>query len=150
MALLKLFLILIKLVRTAIMLILIAAILFIAYRGNQPMSVPGAPAGITYWQFMADRVEAAKEIKPARCGFGMFGFLILVGPFYSGLYTYVGIQPDSFLARVTQRDSSIPKGVAGAAWFQVPEIWWKVVERLSWSALTKQGPGCNFRAVKKP
>jgi hypothetical protein len=148
MILLKFLHILFNTLRIGSMIILIAAILFIAYRGNQPMSVPGAPAGITYWQFMADRIEAAKEIKPARCGYGMFSFLILVGPFYSGLYTYVGIRPDSFLARVTQRDSSIPNGVAGAAWHQVPEIWWKVVERLSWSALTKHGPGCRFRPVR--
>ena len=135
-------------VRTMIILFVIAAILFITYRGNQPMSLPQVPAGMSYWQFIEERIEAAKEVNPARCGYGMFSFLILVGPFYSALYTYVGIHPDSFLARVTQPDSSIPKGITGAAWYQVPEIWWKVVEKISWTALARPGPGCRFRPVR--
>lgn len=134
-------------VRTAIILLIISAIIFITYRGNQPMSLSQVPAGMTYWQFMADRIEAAKEVNPARCGYGMFSFLAVVGPFYSVLYTYVGIHPDSFLARVTQPDSSIPKNVAGTALYQVPETWWKVVERISWTALARSGPGCRFRPV---
>ena len=93
-------------------------------------------------------LDAAKEVRPGRCGYGMFGFLALAGPFYSMLYTYVGIHPDSFLAHVTQPDPSIPRGVAGAAWCQVPEIWWLVVEKLSWSALARPGPGCAPTAEK--
>jgi hypothetical protein len=97
---------------------------------------------------MRDRLEAANEVKPARCGIGMSSFLVLVGPFYSALYTYIGIHPDSFLARVSQPDPSIPKGVSGFAWDQVPEIWWKVVEKISWAALARSRPGCRFRPLK--
>ena len=133
--------------RIALIGIVAAAMMFVAYRGSQPMNLPQVPGGMSYWQFMRDRIDAAKEVRPGRCGYGMFGFLALAGPFYSVLYTYVGIHPDSFLAHVTQPDPSIPRGVTGAAWYQVPEIWWLVVEKLSWSALARPGPGCNFRAV---
>lgn len=145
---LKVFHFIFGIVRTALILLTISAIIFITNLGNQPMSLSQVPAGMSYWQFMGDRIEAAKEVKPARCGYGMFGFLVVVGPFYSALYTYVGIHPDSFLARVTQPDSSIPKNVAGVAWYQVPETWWKVVEKISWTALARPGPGCRFRPVK--
>lgn len=147
MIILKCFQILFTILRILIVLVVISVTIFIAYRGNQPMSLSTVPAGMTYWQFMEDRVEAAREIQPVRCGYGMFSFLILVGPFYSGLYTYVGMRPDSFLARVTQPDPGIPKDAAGASWYQTPEIWWKVVERISWSALARRGPGCRFRAI---
>jgi hypothetical protein len=39
--------------------------------------------------------------------------------------------------------------VAGAKWFEVPEIWWNVVEKLSWTMLGKPAAyGCQFRAVR--
>jgi hypothetical protein len=131
------------LLRTVVVLVVITTLLFIIHRGTQPMSLPQVPDRMSYWQFMGDRLEAAKEVKPARCGIGMFSFLVLVGPFYSALYTY-----DSFLARVSQPDPSIPKEASGSAWYQVPEIWWKVVEKISWTALALSGPGCRFRPVK--
>jgi hypothetical protein len=71
-------------------------------------------------------------------------------PFYSALYTYVGIHPDGFLAKVTMRDGNIPTDAAGASLAEVPEIWWKTVERLSWSALARRTPACNFRTVQTP
>ena len=148
MILLKTFDFLFGMLRTVVVLVVITTLLYIAYRGTQPMSLPQVPAGISYWQFMRDRLEAANEVKPARCGIGMFSFLVLVGPFYSVLYTYVGIHPVSFLARVSQPDPSIPKGVSGSTWDQVPEIWWKVVEKISWTALAHPGPGCRFRPVR--
>lgn len=135
-------------VSVLVILIMLATLLFIAYRGTQPMNLAQVPARMSYWQFMEDRIQAAKAVKPARFGYLMFGGLAMVGPAYSVLYTYVGIYPDSFLARVTLPDSSIPKGVKGAAWYQVPKIWWMVVEKLSWTALVRQGPGCNFRPIK--
>ena len=137
-----------KLVSLILIVTILGSLLWVAQRGGQPMDLPQIPAGITYWQFMADRVDAASEIQPARCGYGMFAFLLAAGPFYSVLYTYIGLYPDSFLAHVSQKDPNIPMGVAGAPWYQVPEIWWKIVEKLSWIALAKQGPGCNFRPVQ--
>ncbi|MBI4927571.1 MAG: hypothetical protein HY835_07385, partial [Anaerolineae bacterium] len=97
--------------------ILLAAILslvagcgFIAFKGNQPMTVPQAPQGITYFEFIQDRINAAKELKPS-CGVGMFASLAMLGPLYSALCTYVAIEPDSFLASVTAPDPDIPRGV---------------------------------------
>lgn len=137
-----------KLTWTVVVLLLCLALVFILYKGNQPMSVQAAPKGMTYFEFMADRAEAAKVVKPTQCGWGMFLSLGLLGPIYSALYTEIGLHPDGFWDRVSAPDSNIPKGVAGAKWHDVPHIWWKVVEHLSWTMLGKQrGAGCQFRPV---
>jgi hypothetical protein len=136
-----------KLISIALILAICFPLLFVAYKGNQPMQVVQAPDGMTYWQFMADRVDAAKAVRPSRCGWGMFLSLAAIGPLYSAVYTEVGIHPDGFLARVTAPDPDIPKGVENASWGQVPHIWWGVVERLSWTMLGKANPGCRFRPV---
>ncbi len=114
------------------------------------MSVPQTPKGMTYFEFMQDRIDAAKVVKPARCGIGMFASLAALGPFYSVLYTYVAVEPESFLARVTAPDPDIAKGAEGAGWNEVPGIWWKTVERLSWTMLRPTNTGCKFRAVAIP
>lgn len=124
------------------------SIVFVAYKGNQPMNVPQAPQGMTYWEFMSDRWDAAQTVQPSRCGWGMLGSLAVLGPIYSIVYTDVAVNPDGFLAKVTAPDPDIPKGVAGATWYEVPGVWWNVVERLSWTMLGKpQKYGCKFRAV---
>ncbi len=123
---------------------------YVTIRGSQPMSVPQVPAGITYWEFIQDRLDAAKEVTPARCGAGKLVFFAVITSFYSALYTHVGIHPDGFLAKVTMRDGNIPTGVAGAGIAEVPAIWWKTVERLSWSALARRTPACNFRPIHVP
>jgi len=137
-----------KIVRLVIILAVLCGVLYIAYRGNQPMNVPQAPKGMSYWQFMADRLDAAKTVQPSRCGWGMFLSLAALGPIYSVVYTSVGVNPEGFLAKVTAPDPDIPIGVVHAAWYQIPQIWWTVVERLSWTMLAHPGIGCRFRAVK--
>lgn len=131
----------------AIISLVCISLIFIGQNIDQPMSVAGAPKGMTYVQFLQDRLEAAKEVQPARCGWGMMISLAILGPIYSIDYTWVAIHPDSFLAKVTAPDPDIPKGVAGASWKAIPGIWWNVVERLSWTMLAKHHPGCNFRPV---
>lgn len=133
-----------------VLIFLVSCAGYVGIRGNQPMSISQAPAGITYWEFIQDRLDAAKEVEPARCGTGKLVFFIVVTPFYSALYTYVGIHPDGFLANVTMRDGNIPMSVAGADLTEVPGIWWETVERLSWSALARKTPACNFRPVRAP
>ena len=39
--------------------ILCAGLVFIGFKANQPMSVPDAPEGMTYVEFMQDRIDAA-------------------------------------------------------------------------------------------
>lgn len=136
-----------KVISIAMILAICISLLFVAYKGSQPMQVSLVPEGMTYWQFMADRMDAAKEVNPSRCGWGMFLSLAAIGPLYSVVYTEVGIHPDGFLAKVTAPDPGIPKGVANASWGQVPRIWWGVVERLSWTMLVGAKPGCRFRPV---
>jgi hypothetical protein len=126
-----------------------AGLIFIGYKANQPMSVTGAPKGMTYVEFIQYRLEAAKTVEPSRCGWGMMVSLAVLGPLYSVVYTSVGVNPDGFLAKVTAPNSDIPTGVAGARWTEVPGIWWSVVEHLSWTMLGKPASvGCKLRAVK--
>lgn len=131
-----------------IVILVSAGLIFIGYKANQPMTIIGVPEGMTYVEFIKDRVDAAKTVQPSRCGWGMMLSLAAIGPIYSVVYTTVAINPDGQLAKVTASDPDIPKGVAGAKWYEVPGIWWGVVERLSWTMLGKQTSfGCNFRPV---
>ena len=40
-----------------------AGLVFIGFKANQPMSVVGAPEGMTYVEFMKDRIDAAKTVE---------------------------------------------------------------------------------------
>lgn len=137
-----------RLVALLIVIMIISGGLFVAYRGNRPMNVPQAPKGMTYFQFMADRMDAAKTVRPAQCGWGTMLFLAFLGPVYSLVYTEVGVHPDGWIARGVASDADIPKGVENAPWYELPGIWWNVVERLSWTTLAKQPDvGCKLRPV---
>jgi len=140
-----------KVISNTIVILICAGLIFIGYKANQPMDVPGAPKEMTYVEFFQDRLDAAKTVKPSRCGWGMMLSLAVLGPIYSVVYTSVAINPDGQLAKMTASDPDIPKGVAGAKWYELPGVWWNVVERLSWTMLGKQYPhGCAFRAVRIP
>ncbi len=78
----------------------------------------------------------------------MFASLATVGLFYSGLYTYVAIEPESFLAKVTAPDPDIAKDAKGSAWYEVPNVWWKTLERVSWTMLGQSNIGCKFSPVR--
>jgi hypothetical protein len=41
-----------------------------AYKANQPMSAADAPKGMTFVDFIQDRLDVAKTVKPSRCGWG--------------------------------------------------------------------------------
>jgi hypothetical protein len=113
------------------------------------MSDPRAPEGMTYFEFIADRMDAAATVKPSRCGWGMMLMLATVGPIYSVVYTEVAVDPDGMVAHMTAPDPNIARNVAGVAWYEVPNIWWQTVERLSWSLLGEPVKhGCQFRSVK--
>ena len=138
-----------KVIWNVVVVLVCAGLIFIGYKANQPMSVAGAPKGMTYVEFIQDRLEAAKTVEPSRCGWGMMLSLAALGPIYSMVYTDVAIHPGGFLDKVTAPDPDIPTGVAEAKWYEVPGIWWNVVERLSWTMLGKPSSvGCKFRAVK--
>ena len=104
---------------------------------------------MTYVEFIKDRIDAAKTVEPSRCGWGMMLSLVTLGPIYSVVYTAVAINPDSSLAMGVAPDQDIPQGVEDAKWYEVPGIWWGVVERLSWTMLGKPASvGCQFRAMR--
>lgn len=137
-----------KLIANLIVVFVCAGMVFVGYKANQPMNVDGAPKGMTYVEFMRDRMEAAKTVEPARCGWGMMLSLATLGPIYSVVYTEVAIHPNGFLSSITAPDPTIPVGVADVRWYDVPTIWWNVVERLSWKMLgERQHFGCKFRPV---
>lgn len=145
----KLIVFIMKTFGKAVILLICLGLVFIGYKANQPMIVPDAPEGMTYFEFMQDRIDAAKTVEPSRCGWGMMLSLATLGPIYSVVYTVVAINPESTLAKVTASDPDIPKEVEGAKWYEVPGIWWRVVEQLSWTMLGKQASvGCQFRAVR--
>jgi hypothetical protein len=137
-----------KLISNIVLLMVCVGIVFVGYKANQPMAVSGVPAEMTYVEFMQDRLDAAKTVKPSRCGWGMMLSLAALGPIYSLDYTWVATHPDGFLAKVTAPDRDIPQNVAGASWYKIPGIWWTVVERLSWTMLAEHHPGCNLGLVQ--
>lgn len=138
-----------RIIRMLLVSVICASLIFVTYKAKHPMTVTEAPKGMTYAEFMWDRLDAAKTVKPSQCGWGMMMSLAVLGPIYSVVYTSVGVNPDGFLAKVTAPDSDIPTGVAGAHWTEIPGIWWRVVEHLSWTMLGRPASvGCKFRAVK--
>lgn len=122
-----------KVIWNTIVIIICAGLVFIGYKANQPVTVPDAPEGMTYFEFMQDRIDAAQTVEPSRCGWEMMLSLAALGPIYSVVYTAVAINPDSTLAKMTASDPDIPKGFEGAKWYEVPGIWWGVMEHLSWT-----------------
>lgn len=136
-----------KAISLVVIMTIVLTCLYIGYKGSQPMSVPQVPKGMSYFEFIQDRVEAAKVVQPARCGWGMFLSLATLGPIYSVVYTDVALHPDGFWAKVTAPDPDIPKSVQNASWYEAPDIWWTVVERLSWTMLGKANAGCHFWPV---
>jgi len=138
-----------KVIWNAVVFLVCAGLIFIGYKANQPMSIAGAPKGMTYIEFIQDRLDAAQTVKPSRCGWGMMLSLAALGPIYCVVYTDVAIYPNGKLAKMTASDPDIPTGVTGAKWNEVPDIWWNVLERLSWTMLGKPHPyGCQFRQVQ--
>jgi hypothetical protein len=138
--------------RVFAILVIIAGLTFsgyVAYEGSQPMTIKGAN-GITYWQFVTNRIQLIRAM-PAKCQQLHFTGYALAVPFYSVLYTYEGLYPDSFITRHTMPDPVIPKGIH---WNEVPDTWWSLVETISWEAwvtphLPSIMPQCNLNALSK-
>jgi hypothetical protein len=146
------------LIQSLIRLVLAASLIVIAglggyiyHKGSQPMDVlratPPLPPGITYWQFMEDRIDAAQIVDPQRCGISAIAFFLAIAPVYSVIYSIGGMRPESIMGRAFQPDASIPYWAAGLSWGEAPNVWWWVVENISWAMLARQGLGCNLRAV---
>ncbi len=131
-----------------VVLVTLAAGGFIYFEGSQPMHISQVPAGMTYWEFLSDRLDAAREVEPARCGVGRLVTFAFLAPVYSAIYTDIGLHPGGFLDRVSQDDANIPTGVAGTPWYRVPDVWWDVVEHISWSMLARHTPACSFRPIE--
>lgn len=53
---------------------------------------------------------------------------------FPALYTYIGLYPESVLARHVQSNALIPQPIQ---WRQAPETWWRLVEEVSILAFTQ-------------
>ena len=137
------------LLRVLLAIVLIAVLVlvaFVAYKGSQPMQQVDAN-GMTYWQFVRERLVAIREL-PAKCQQMHFTSFAIAVPLYPALYTLVGLYPDSYIARHTQPDPSIPKKIN---WSNALNTWWSLVEDVSWEAWVTQHlpsvmPECNLPA----
>jgi hypothetical protein len=139
-------------VRTILALIVISlviSVVFVAIRVSQPMQLKQAN-GMTYWQFLNDRLGVIMQ-KPAKCQELHILDYVLGVTIYPALYTFVGIFPDSFLARHTMPYPLIPKNVK---WYEAPNTWWSLVEAVSWDAwvtphLPSIMPECNLKSPER-
>ncbi len=98
------------------MILICAGLIFVSYKANQTMMVAGAPEGMTYVEFIQDRINAAKTVEPSRCGWGVMLSLAVLGPIYSVVYTAVAIYPNGKVAKVTASNPDIPKGAEVVNW----------------------------------
>ena len=76
-----------KTILSTVVILVCTSLIFVGYKANQPMIVAGAPEGMTYVEFIQDRLDAAKTVEPSRCGWGMMLSLATLGPIYSIVYT---------------------------------------------------------------
>ena len=97
-----------KIIWNAVVAFVCASLVFIGFKGNQPMAVAGVPKEMTYFEFIQDRLDAAKYVKPSQCGWGMILSLAVLGPAYSVIYTYVAIHPGGIFDKVTAPDQIFP------------------------------------------
>ena len=74
-------------------------------------------------------------VKPSQCGWRMILSLTTLEPINSTVHTSIANNSDSILDKVAASDPDIPTGIASEKWYEVPGIWWGVVERLSWTML---------------
>jgi hypothetical protein len=69
---------------------------FVAHKGSQPMQQDGAN-GMSYWQFMRERIGAIREL-PAKCQQMHFTGHLIAVPVYPVLYT-LAFRPSFALRR---------------------------------------------------
>lgn len=50
-----------KAIWNTFVIIICASLIFVGYKANQPMTVVGVPKGMTYVEFIQDRLDAAKN-----------------------------------------------------------------------------------------
>ncbi|MDD5369141.1 MAG: hypothetical protein PHQ40_08650 [Anaerolineaceae bacterium] len=136
-----------RLALVLVLLIGLGLVAFVAVQGNQPMP-QGEAHGMTYWQFLRERIDVI-QAQPPRCQrYYFLGFALTV-PMHPFLYTYIGIYPDSILAHHTQPDPLILK--TKITWQMAPKTWWSLVEAASWDVWVQQRvapAGCRLPTPK--
>ncbi len=79
-------------------------LVFIVWQGSRPLSASGAipPESafndLSYWQYLADRMQA-NAATPPECRNTRLVFLAIAVPLYPAAYTLAGLYPESGLAR---------------------------------------------------
>ncbi len=136
-------------VAKAALLLMLAGLITLAgygvYRSNQPMVVPEA-RGITYRQFVAERLRAAKALDEAKAEYGKRRACVVTDLVYlhPGIFSVLAPQmtlavlyPDSRFAKaVIAGDSyayrNLPVG-SEPVWHNVLPLYWEAVERETWT-----------------
>jgi hypothetical protein len=59
----------------ALILMICLGLVFVGYKANQPMTVSGFREGMTYFEFISDRIDAAKTVEPSKCDWGIDAFI---------------------------------------------------------------------------
>lgn len=115
--------------------ILLTSATFVAWQSNRPLG-DGFPSGefsdFSYWQYLADRLQANAGTPP-ECRNTRLVFLAIAVPLYPAVYTLAGLYPESGLARHIAPD---PRRPARLTWRQAPETWWRLVVEFTWMAFT--------------
>jgi hypothetical protein len=87
--------------------------------------------GATHLVEVERAVDKNLEQRKAKCQQMHFTSFAIAVPLYPALYTYVGIYPESDLARHTQPNPSNPKDIGST---DAPDTWRRLVEDVSWEA----------------
>ena len=54
-----------KVILNMFVILICSRLVFVGYKANQPMAVAGVPQGMTYVEFIQDRLDAAKTVQPS-------------------------------------------------------------------------------------
>jgi len=135
------------------------------YRSGQPMVVPEAQ-GMTYREFLKERINAARALDDARVANGENRICLNTEVFFTlpGVYfllatqvTLAALYPDSNFARsVEGGDSYFYRNVPTSRepeWRNVLPLYWEAVERKSWTFLVIRGAKsyyCSMPPVTYP
>ena len=135
------------------------------YRSGQPMVVPEA-RGMTYREFLKERINAARALDDARVANGENRICLNTEVFFTlpGVYfllatqvTLAALYPDSNFARsVEGGDSYFYRNVPTSRepeWRNVLPLYWEAVERKSWTFLVIRGAKsyyCSMPPVTYP
>jgi hypothetical protein len=136
------------------------------YKAGQPMQVAAAQRlapGITYQEFLADRVQRWKEIDDQQAAKGkgracVSAPMLMLPMMYSGSIYEVNFlrshrgtkEAAAFLRRIS--NIMPPDELIYGPWWKLPDAWWWQIENMSWWAYYRPSArawNCEIGAPRK-